>query len=420
MWKKPERIAWITVLLAFMTCIVFTVGGPLSVRWFILNSTRPLKLTLETRAGAVTVQEQGRGPAVPLPLADSRTLPLKSHINGTTADADALLLVYPQENPDGPLVTAQLYGEADVTISAAHTPRFSISPAPHHVTLRIDGGPNLHISVNNGDARPTTLRVNTPQGPLHLDEGAYTLIVSPEKSVITVRTGQARIVAPSTGEVFVLTESQRTELTTTGLSEFTTAEHDVLDAQNGDFDDGLKMWEVSKEAVLENESAGIIRTSVLGNARAALFFERVGQGHASTGIVQELNQDIRGAQSLKIQARLRVDLQLLPVCGSVGTECPLMLRFTYTDDQGYIHEWLQGFYVGELTEQDPAYCPVCGWDAKHIRIPQGTWYDYESQDLLPLIRKKGFEPVMIYDVQVYASGHTYASAIDKIAIFIEE
>jgi hypothetical protein len=418
MWKKPEQTAWIILLLSFLTCVLLAIGTPLSIRWYALNSTRPLNIVLEARAGTVALQRGERGETV-LVRAIEEVLP-KSHIIGSTDDVDALLLFYLPENPEVPLTSLQIYGKTDLMIETARTPRFGYSPHPHRITLQVNRSPKAHATVSQQNERPTALEINAPHGIFNLDPGSYALTVSPEQSEIAVRAGQAQVYNPNSAERLTLEALERTRLTHDEISEITVGEHNILQSKNGDFNEGLQNWDVIKETGLENENAGLVRPSVLEDNRTILSLERVGQGHASTGITQDLSQDIRGAQSLRIQALIRIDLHLLPVCGSVGTECPLMLRLYYLDTQGYTHEWIQGFYIGELTDKDPSYCSVCEWEARHIRIPQGIWYDYESLDLIPLIKAKGIEPATLQSIQVYASGHTYASAIDKVAIFIGE
>jgi hypothetical protein len=141
-----------------------------------------------------------------------------------------------------------------------------------------------------------------------------------------------------------------------------------------------------------------------------------------TGISQQLDQDIRGVNSLKVRTRVRVDTQTLPGCGSLGTECPIMVRLEFVEQEnGSIFEWLQGFYAIADEEGGEVFCQPCVWKAQHLQIAGlGVWYDFESPDLLPLIRSQGIEPSSIHLIEIYASGHTYGSAVDDVAILIGE
>jgi hypothetical protein len=96
-----------------------------------------------------------------------------------------------------------------------------------------------------------------------------------------------------------------------------------------------------------------------------------------------------------------------------------MIRLRFVDQaSGQLREWLQGFYFKE--GENETFCMGCEWRAKHIQVVQGVWYDYESPDLLPLLQDQGIEPAAIYSVEIYASGHAYGSAIDEIAILVDE
>jgi len=95
-----------------------------------------------------------------------------------------------------------------------------------------------------------------------------------------------------------------------------------------------------------------------------------------------------------------------------------MIRIFYLDQEsGSGREWLQGFYTRDGA--DRPYCLVCrDWRPEHIKIPQDTWYDYESPDLLPLFAEQGMRPAALQSIEIYASGWTYGSAIDDIAILV--
>jgi hypothetical protein len=417
MFKKIENIAWLVLILSFITCIAAAVGTPMSVRWFIMNTTRPLRIIVQPRSGTVTEQEPGNNTSVL--IAGESEAPLKSRI-GLSDDADAVLLFYHPARPNAPMITAQLYGVTDLVIQNAYTPRFSMSNLSNHVELQVSRGSNIRVTVEE-NGRPTTLRIQTPQGAIDMDAGIYSLAVNQDRTEFSVSAGRAHIPDPATGETFILTYLQRTELTAKGVGEISVGERDILRNRNGSFDEPLEgTWQSYANAGVESEDGGNVRQVAVGTDDKIVLFTRAGQAHAETGIAQEINQDIRGAKSLRVRARVRVDAQTLGVCGSLGTECPVMIRINYTDQQsGSVREWLQGFYALDGTDQP--FCQICEWKARHIKVAQlGVWYDYESPDLLPLLKEQGIEPATIQSVTIYASGHTYGSAIDEIAILVGE
>jgi len=235
-----------------------------------------------------------------------------------------------------------------------------------------------------------------------------------------VNSGFAYLPDPSTPEDRLgLTTLQRTTITSEGVQDVYIGERDILRARNGKFDEPLEgTWEEYSKA-FEEETAGTVKY-IEGDGQNSIAFTRVGMNFAETGIVQILDQDIRGAESLRIIARLRIDAQTLGTCGSLGTECPIMIRFEYAEQESSIYrEWLQGFYA--IQGEDKPFCQVCGWPAQHIQVAQlGAWYTYESPNLLPLLQAQGGEPGFLHSIQIYASGHTYSSAIDEIAILVSE
>lgn len=423
-FKRFETVAWVILITAFFFCLIIAVGTPWSARWLVMNTTRPLKVVIQPRAGIVTQQEQGSSTSTLLnndtEIIGKKTFELKEN-------AEAWLLFYHPEtyNPDAetptpPIITVQLYGETDITIENAQTPRFGVSRLSNQVTLDIKRGANTQIAVEDDD-RPTELRVQTPHGFAEMEQGAYTVVVEEDQTEFAVSNGRARIPDPATGERFVLGELQRAEITAAGLAEIYTGERDILRNRNGNFELPLEgTWEIFGRMAFENQSSGTVLRTALADNRHIVLFTRYGLGFSETGITQEINQDIRGVQSLRVRARVRIDTHTLPVCGSLGTECPVMIRIRYTDQTGALREWLQGFYVKDGDGNQP-FCQSCEWQALHIKVAQpSVWHNYESPDLLPLLDAYGIEPVVIRQVDVYASGHSYGAAIDEIAILVAE
>jgi hypothetical protein len=419
MFKKTEQIAWIVLLLSFLLCIGLTIGIPLSLRWYFLNVTRPLDILLQPRGEIVTRQEPGSNFKTIVP----GDMEIQPHDRiELSSDASAFLLWYENLSATAPLtqpiITAQFYGATDVTVESATTPSFAVSRLPHRVALRLQYGANARITVEGG-ARAARVRLSTPQGVIEMEEGAYTIAVTQEQTEFSVTTGSAHITDPETGEPLTLTALQRTELTADSVGPVTIGARDILRNRNGDFEARLEdFWQVKTTAPPE-ESGGTIRQTRV-DERQIILFERFGLQSAQTGIFQEINQDIRGIESLRVYARIRVDTQTLPVCGSLGTECPIMVRITFTDlESNSIREWIQGFYA--LPGNDNPFCYICDWKTEQIQVAQtGLWFDYESPDLLPLLRAQNIEPASVKEVEIYASGHAYGAAIDNIAILVGE
>ena len=412
--RRTSRLAWLILTLAFLTCIGLTIGTPTGVKWYIAHATRPLEVWLQPRAGIVTFQN-GRSSALTLVRARQEVYP-RSRIVLSSNDAEALLLFYLPHRPDRPVSTLQLYGETDVVFVSARTPRFANSPLPHRIVLQVNAGHEMRISVG-GDERTSLLHIQTPQGSFDLAEGSYTLAVDAERTELSVSKGQARI-PTGEDETLVLTDFQRTELTAEGIGEIVSGgQRDLL--RNSDFNQPIgSYWHPYRRAKERGDQSDGTVERVSGE-RNFILFERNGIGHIETGITQEVNQNVLGITSLHVNAVVRVDAQSIPFCGESGTECPVMIRMTYLDAQGGLHEWLQGFYTlegGGYTN----VCDVCEGGPRHIQVPTGAWYPYTSPDLIPELRKRGIQPATILRVDVYASGHSFRAAVDEVSLLVEE
>ena len=420
--KRIESLAWLVLSISFCLCVMLGIGVPLGIHWTLRNATRPLDLALQPRVGTLTLRA-ARSDSPTLVIEPTTQVELKDRIELSEAGVALLLFYTPgaldAPKPEAPIVTVQLYGRTDLTTEVARTPRFAVSPHPHRVELNINRASNLHLTVE-GNGRLAKLRVRTPYGVIDMEEGNYVLSVEPNQTNFSVRAGRACIPDPETNETFVLTDLQRTALTAEGLTEITIGERDLLQNRNGDFEEPIEnYWTPYNIVGVAEEAEGSIRRVQVGDGRHIVIFTRSGQNFAETGVVQQLNQDIHEARSLRVRARIRIDSQTVGVCGTLGTECPLMLRIAFIDQNNSSREWLQGFYAAP--GEDKPVCQSCEWQAEHIRVAQmNSWYDYESPDLLPLLKSRGINPAAVATVQIYASGHTYGAAIDEIEILVEE
>jgi len=189
-----------------------------------------------------------------------------------------------------------------------------------------------------------------------------------------------------------------------------------------DFRDPLgTAWKVyTLDPQIAGESRGEA-TNVSVEGRQALDLSRIGQGFAETGVKQDINRDIRGFGSLQLRIVLRVLQQDVPLCGTAGTECPVMVRLDYVDDNGETRFWQQGFYYQpDPNNFNPEFCNTCNPRNIHIRTVSGVWYSFESDNLIPILTKVGAPPVFLKSISIYASGHTYQSQVDEVELVGQE
>ncbi len=191
---------------------------------------------------------------------------------------------------------------------------------------------------------------------------------------------------------------------------------------NGTFSSPLEpAWEINTQVDLSNEPGGEVAIVTDGNPSAS--FSRSGVGHAETGITQVISQSVPDGGWLQLKVVLRVQNQDVTMCGTMGSECPLMIKVVYSDLGGGRHELMQGFYaVGNLAmSSTPPSCATCEISRPHIQVPQGEWYTYESPNLLQDLAASGYAaPHVIRSITVSASGHTYEAQVAEIALEMRE
>ncbi len=418
MFSKTENLAWTILIAAFVCCVTLAIGVPLATRSYILTSTRPMEVVLEPNGGDIRYQAPGNSVAFIVEGGSPIEIEPRGRIQNENG-SDAVILFYHPDQPDSPIGTIRLLGQSSLVIGRASTPRFALSKLPYQMEVSVTQAVNMRISVTS-NGRDAELRVETPQGPVDLEKGYFRLAVESQQTDLSVRSGRATLNDPASGKTLVLVPLQGTQLTEDGLGDIYVGERDILSSRNGNFQQPLDAyWTQYTDRAVPEENGGTVRHIQLEDEDLVIF-ERVGQFWAETGIEQVLNQDIREFQSLRVLARIRISTQTLPVCGTLGTECPIMIRLQFVDQEGGgMREWLQGFYVME-GEYEP-FCQSCDWKATHEEVPQyDIWYNYESEDLLPLLRERGITPVAVHSVKIYASGWTYDSRIDDIAILVGE
>jgi hypothetical protein len=416
MRNNPERLAWVVLLSSFFACIGLAVAVPLGIRYYVLHARVAQNVTLEVQRGPLRVTLAGRGEQFAID-GERGDIPERTVV-ATDATAGRLVVHAPQ--PDRPVIaTAQLYESTEAVLASARSPRFSASRLPHEVALEVRAG-RVRVSASNDDSRPTVVEVQTPHGLATLRGGRFTIEVNQETTHITVQEGLAEFTSEA-GLTIQLDPAQRARATSDGVTGPLPAARDLI--VNGDFADPLdKGWtSYSRDIQIEGESGGEVqRTEIEG--RPVIVITRRGTGHAETGLNQRIRTDIRDFNSLQLHLLLRIEEHNVPVCGSLGSECPVMVRIAYEDADGTDQEWLQGFYSlpDTSTPGNPSFCVTCSARNEHIQVPEDTWYSYDSPNLIPLMSQDDRAPTLIKSITVYASGHTYQSTVDEVELIGQE
>jgi hypothetical protein len=418
MRQNPQQLAWTVLLSAFASFCLLAIGCPLSVRGYLLNARQPLHAQASAQQGTVRV-ERGGGQRVdavslddPLPLQMFKTDGLR------TGNLDECLLTL-QRNSQvqrETLVSVVVYDNSDLLLVDASSPRFEFNTKAHTAMLQLQKGrTRIEIQPAN-DGRPVQVEVQANQVYVKLNEGSYALEVTNQQTMVTVRAGQALV--RSGDETLTLTDTQRAVLLSEGtLKGPLPAEQNLI--VNGDFDQGLQDGWITYAS---DPSAQVSLLETDGQPVAR--FQHDLPEPSEVSLVQTLNRNVRDLQSLVLHLQVRVDYHSLSVCGSQGTECPVMVRIDYVDVAGGNRQWVHGFYAFEdpaLSSELPYYCLTCPepTSGNHHRVPKQSWFLYDSPNLMETLPPE-IRPATIQSVRIYASGHNYDSMVTGIELLAQE
>jgi hypothetical protein len=412
MRNSPERLAWVVLLCSFFTCVALSVMAPLSVSWYIHNSQVTQQVGLQIQRGPLSVVRGGRGR--PVSVAENSDNVLEgSRIQVPNATSGQLVIETPQSRSATPIATVQLYDETEIVLSSARSPRFSTSPLPHRIVLEMEAG-RVRVNVFGDSDRSTVVEVQTAHGLITLREGSFEVKINSEAEA-TVRYGQAEVVSKA-GDGLSLGPRERALMTVDHVEGPIPAARNLI--VNGDFAEPRSTgWSTYSEQADPEQPPGqvdIVIELVGNEERPVAQFYRNAVNHAQVGIRQDINYDIRDFTSLELHTTVRIASESilgLGGCGSMGSECPIIIRLDYKDIHGTDREWLRGFYIGEPADGWPIY----GW---HEDLQPRTWQPYNSGNLMEELG--GTPPALIKSISIYASGHSFDAMVTEVELLAQE
>lgn len=416
--RSRERLAWVLLLSGFICFVAVAITVPLLTNWFLQTSTRPLTVSVQANKGTVSINEDNGLPRAALP--GELTQPVyANNLVLTDATASGLILVTPPESSDL-LARVQVYGTTVLRLTGANAPRFGVSDQTYQLAWQLTSG-RIRLVVLESVTRPLQAIVNTPHGDILVTQpGEYSLDVSNGATQITVQRGQATV--SSQNQTLTLQRSERAEiLRDTPPTGPLIPERDLI--HNGSFRERWNEWVRSTWNIERTDQPeGLVDLiDVLGEA--ALHIERLGEGHADVEIRQRIDHDVTDYRALRLELDLRINQQTLPVCGNIGSECPLMVRIEYDDVNGAPQVWQQGFYAsGDVgQETTPDVCISCPPPRMvHARIPVGQVAFYQT-DLIQDLQRQGFlPPRRLKNIQIITSGHGFSVDVLEVALIAEE
>lgn len=404
-----ERRAWAIMICGFIAFCAAFAGLAYGIRWFIFESevTQNVSVTLIT--GTVFFTPPGAG--FPNAIVQSASDLAETTRIDTEAGSQAAVSF---NSPDAAhaLGSIQVYGDSTLYLDTFRSPRFDFSPNPYRMSIHMQRGRarvNLAVDVQ----RPISIALDTPHGEVVLERsGSYSIEVTDQATDIVVRDGAATVSA--NGQNIILAPNERTEIKPNTDLSVQTGERNLI--VNGDFSTPLSPadWSSSQNRKdvtdVEGKSEITVETGL-----NAIHFLRPGRDWGRVSIAQKINRDVRDYLSLKLHLALKIVQQNVLVCGTYGSECPVMIDLEYTDLAGNHQHWLQGFYSAvDNTNQLPVLCATCASVPKlnHILVQRNVWFSYDSPDLITLLNK----PTIINGLTVYAEGHIVESFVSEIEL----
>jgi hypothetical protein len=332
---------------------------------------------------------------------------------------------------DGRLIAVvTLHTNSSLTLRTAAQPRFNWSTSSYFVDLRDVSG-RFDVTVVPDLGRDVLVSLRSKQGVLvNLNEsGSYIVNTSNTRVQAYNRTGMA-VLVPAGSQVghVVPVAGQGVIDTETGAFEARAGYVDLLQNSNftylsptvgsGDAQELLAGWVCNNDPT--DDPPGSYRSQMFDGVMG-LRLERFNDAvsHGRTSCVQTFGQSgldlvANDFDYLALRATFSIQFQSLNACGIEGSECPLMLRVDYIDQNGQAQKWYHGFLsVNDEQLAYPLQCNSCR--QAHEFINPKTWYTFDSANLFALLPPDQ-RPVKILAVWFYASGHQFDVQISEIAL----
>jgi hypothetical protein len=175
---------------------------------------------------------------------------------------------------------------------------------------------------------------------------------------------------------------------------------------NGDFSQGLSGWTIWDQGGSSYHGTNLVEIVDPTSTAYAHFYRRCPEKDGgAAGIIQDLSAQPAGG--LRLSARIRCDYQRGgAIAGSNPAWYPegaVIFRIYYVKSDGSTGEWYHGFYYGDVPGADTAH---------FTQVPQGSWYDYLSPNILDEIGTD----VSITQFRAYGFGWDFDGFVDNLSL----
>lgn len=421
MMKNSQRLAWATLLIAFVVFCGVCIGSGWLVQYVLFDWSIDLESTVYVSRGTIGVQspnEVGERGFRALTAVDAQD------VISTDEAAQGIVAFEDPFNANIVIATVELFPSSSLRLGHANRPRF-LGDAPLSILLTDVTG-DFQIVVSTRLDRDVRVEVESNGYKVRLDRGGhYEVTADIDVMRVAVTRGEALIV-DNTNHAQLVKRDQIGEANADGV--FVSSDPKVDLVENSQFEDagaGVPVrWGCTSTSDDPSEPSGIYE-GIYYQDRPVLHIDRVTErpvGHGETGCVQRIDeddQDVSQYSSVVIRATMYLDFHSLNGCGVAASECPLMLQVNYRNrlNVDIPRQWIRGFYVDydERIGGFPIRCNSCVED--HIHVNGKTWFTFESENLISDVPEwQDLNPVRIESIRFYASGHQYEVYVGEVSI----
>ncbi len=418
----PQRRAWGILLLAFAAFCTVCVTSVVGMSYFLFQSTLPLEAVAQMGRGTASLSGQAIQPG------QAKVVTFNDVLSTQDLVSQATIFFRDSQQGEEKLVAAvTLRSGSALELERGLRPRFPWSSIPYTIDVQNVVG-DVDIFIPRDLGRDFSLQLLTVKGDrvTLTGSGQYQVRVSDTQLTVINREGTA-VIFPQDGEGRAIPANSQGVVTYDAAGPVVSIGETYANLlSNSTFQDLFTSSDNAASPTLQNwachESSNQPSGSYLAervDGRWLLRFLRNdgASNNGQIGCISYLGSngyDVSTLNYLAIRASLKIDYQSLGTCGVDASECPLMLKINYINQQGEPQWWIHGFFQYiDPNANYPLQCNTCSQE--HDVVNQQSWYLYDSGNLFNLIPSNQ-RPQSIISVYFYASGHQFDVSVGEMAL----
>ncbi|MCC6803390.1 MAG: hypothetical protein IT319_10930 [Anaerolineae bacterium] len=418
--------------MSFAVFCVIAVCVVVGVHYFLFQSRIPLQASVQLARGTPRLIGTDT-----FETALTRPTDITYNSALTTDEQAQATITFTDPYRADPLVaTITAQSDSSLKLRQGSRPRFDWSGDAYWIDFDAVYG-RFDVLVADAGTRPVILNFRTTLGAsARLTSGGhYTLIASDERVQLINFTGDALLVASDLRSQPVPTGQTASFQTSTdrftlvshpdvlGDAGFTENNFLVLNSPPARVDS--QAWVCNNTVQAPGEPMGVVSLAMVDGRRAlSLFRGDNAESHGESSCWHGLGTstgglDVSPYNSVTVRATFKIESQTLSTCGTVGSECPLMLAMDYIPaNGGNPMRWVHGFYAFvDPNRGFPQRCDSCS--ELHEQINPGVWYTYEIANLFESFAPQN-RPQSILNLRFYASGHQYEVYVSQVVMLVDQ